>query len=323
MKFDEMNLRDAEGGILAYSLSYKNGRAKKGQIVDLDLINKLHFEGIRTVHVAKPDSYDLGEDFVAYEIASLLCGDNCTVTRATTGRANIYSDADGLATLDVNLLNELNYIDERLTVATCQPSQKVLKGEVVATIKVIPFALPINVFQTACDLIDRGQPAIKVSCFEKHNAGLILTKNSWNKTKVINKGECILEQKLNSLGSDLMRTIVTDHSHFSVAKAIIDLEGNKLSPILILGSCALCDRNDVIPRALTYAGGDVVHVGMPVEPGNLLMFGNINNSSVIGVPTCARSHKLNGFDWILQQVISGQKISSKYIMSLGIGGLIK
>ncbi|MGH1406687.1 MAG: molybdopterin-binding protein [Rhodomicrobiaceae bacterium] len=323
MKFDEMKLQDAEGGILAYSLSYKNGRAKKGQIVDLDLINKLYFEGIRTVHVAKPDHQDLGEDFVAYEIANLLCGENCKITKASTGRANIYSDADGLATLDVNLLNELNFIDERLTVATCKPSHKVLKGEVVATIKVIPFALPIKVFQTACELIDVAKSAIKVAPFQKHKAGLILTKNSWNKTKVINKGECILEQKLNALGSDLIRTVVTDHSHFSVAKAILDLVENKASPILILGSCALSDRNDVIPRALTSAGGDVVHVGMPVEPGNLLMFGNINSSSVIGVPTCARSHKLNGFDWILQQVLCGQKISSKYIMSLGVGGLIK
>ncbi len=42
------------------------------------------------------------------------------------------------------------------------------------------------------------------------------------------------------------------------------------APILILGASAIVDRRDVIPRAVERAGATLVHLGMPVDPGNLL-----------------------------------------------------
>ena len=41
--------------------------------------------------------------------------------------------------------------------------------------------------------------------------------------------------------------------------------------MLIAGASAITDRKDVLPAAIEAAGGEVVHFGMPVDPGNLLL----------------------------------------------------
>ena len=44
--------------------------------------------------------------------------------------------------------------------------------------------------------------------------------------------------------------------------------------------------------------------GMPVDPGNLLLLGRLGGKPVLGLPGCARSPKVNGFDWVLQRLIA-------------------
>jgi molybdenum cofactor cytidylyltransferase len=91
---------------------------------------------------------------------------------------------------------------------------------------------------------------------------------------------------------------------------------------LVFGASAIVDRADVIPSGLVGAGGSVIHLGMPVDPGNLLMLGNLNGTPVIGVPSCARSPKLNGFDWVLERIIARLPVGRAEIMDMGAGGLL-
>ena len=74
--------------------------------------------------------------------------------------------------------------------------------------------------------------------------------------------------------------------------------------------------------AVSKAGGKVLHLGMPVDPGNLMMFGALGEVPVIGVPSCARSPKLNGFDWVLARVMADVKVMPEDIMDMGAGGLL-
>jgi molybdenum cofactor cytidylyltransferase len=103
----------------------------------------------------------------------------------------------------------------------------------------------------------------------------------------------------------------------------VKLHARQLNPILIFGSSAIVDRGDVIPQGLIAAGGEVIHLGMPVDPGNLLMLGRLDGVPAIGVPSCARSPKVNGFDWVLERVMAGLHVSAQDIMDMGAGGLLK
>jgi molybdenum cofactor cytidylyltransferase len=40
------------------------------------------------------------------------------------------------------------------------------------------------------------------------------------------------------------------------------------------------------------------------------------------VPSCARSPKLNGFDWVLARVLAGIDVRPQDIMDMGAGGLL-
>ncbi len=70
------------------------------------------------------------------------------------------------------------------------------------------------------------------------------------------------------------------------------------------------------------AGGTVEHFGMPVDPGNLLLVGKVGGGTVIGLPGCARSPKLNGFDWVLQRHAAGLPVGKAEIARMGVGGLL-
>jgi molybdenum cofactor cytidylyltransferase len=61
---------------------------------------------------------------------------------------------------------------------------------------------------------------------------------------------------------------------------------------------------------------------MPVDPGNLLVLGDIDGVPLIGAPGCARSPKENGFDWVLRRLLAGIEVTSDDIARLGVGGLL-
>jgi molybdenum cofactor cytidylyltransferase len=78
----------------------------------------------------------------------------------------------------------------------------------------------------------------------------------------------------------------------------------------------------VIPAAIEASGGRITRFGMPVDPGNLLVLGERNGKPIIGLPGCARSPKINGFDWVLQRVLADIPVGNADIAAMGVGGLL-
>ena len=93
--------------------------------------------------------------------------------------------------------------------------------------------------------------------------------------------------------------------------------------VMVSGASAIVDRRDVIPAAIERAGGVVEHFGMPVDPGNLMLLGRVGHVPVLGLPGCARSPRLNGFDWVLRRLLAGLPVGGREVMSMGAGGLLK
>lgn len=71
------------------------------------------------------------------------------------------------------------------------------------------------------------------------------------------------------------------------------------------------------------AGGEILHFGMPVDPGNLICLGRIGARPALVLPGCARSPKLNGIDWVLSRLFAGQEVDGAVIAGMGVGGLLK
>jgi molybdenum cofactor cytidylyltransferase len=138
---------------------------------------------------------------------------------------------------------------------------------------------------------------------------------------VMDKTVRVLERRLASSQSVISGEIRTEHETEAIAAAIASLLP-KSDIVLAFGASAICDIDDVIPAAIRALGGRIEQFGMPVDPGNLLLVGEIGGKPVIGAPGCARSPAENGFDWVLQRLVAGQGITSAEITGMGVGGLL-
>ena len=322
MKFAEIPTESAEGTILGHGLRPAGKRFNKGRRLSKADIASLLAAGIKAVWAARVEDGDIDEDSAAGRPAALLAGPHMRAAAPFTGRANLYATGNGLALIDSRRIGRLNHIGGALTLATVAPYSPLRAGQMVATVKVIPFAVDQAQLAAASELLDRP-PALSVAPFRPHRAGLVITRLPATADKIVAKTRQAVERRLRALGSELATVVECPHQPAAIEAALTGLAAKDLSPLLVAGASAIVDTGDVVPAAIERAGGEIVHFGMPVDPGNLSLMARLGDRPVIGLPGCARSPARNGFDWILERCLAGLPPGAGDIMAMGIGGLLK
>ena len=317
MRFGPVAPKDAEGAILAHSLSVGGRRLRKGLRLTADDIRFLEAAGLYQVVVAQPDAEDLLEDDAARLLAERLAAPGLRVGKAATGRCNLYADAPGLVTLDVEAVHRFNLVDEAITLATLPCHARAAAGQMVATIKIIPYAVPRT--RVAAALEAAAEIGLGLAPFQRQRVALIQTRLPGQSDALFAKTERVTAARLAPLGLGLDRTLIVPHETAAVAGALQDAPEDIL---LVIGASAIADRQDVIPAAIVRAGGHVERLGMPVDPGNLLCLARLGDRPVLGLPGCARSPKRNGLDMVLERLAAGLSVDSRTIAHMGVGGLI-
>jgi molybdenum cofactor cytidylyltransferase len=322
MKFGEMPLAEAEGALLAHGVSGEGFSFRKGRRLDRADIDALARSGRASVVAAHLEHEDVAEDEAATAVARAIAGGNLLVSAAFTGRANLYATASGLVVYDAAALDAVNAVDESITVALLPPYAPIAPRQMAATVKIIPFAAPRGALDAVLDRVATAAPFLRVAQFQPVRAALIQTRLPGTKPSVLAKTVEATRARLVALGGSLAADEIVAHENGAVAAALARAAAGGAELLLVLGASAVVDRRDVIPSAIVDAGGAVHHFGMPVDPGNLLLFGTLAERPVIGLPGCARSPKLNGFDWVLQRVAAGLPVGRAEIMRMGAGGLL-
>lgn len=322
MRFGPLPVGEAAGAVLAHGLRRGDIVLKKGRVLSAEDIRRLAAAGVTEVVVVRLDGGDVAEDEAAAAMAAAIAGDALDVAAAFSGRCNLFAATAGVAVIDRDAVDAVNGVDEAITVATVVPFALVASRQRVATVKIIPFAVPAAVLAAAASLARAAPPLVRVAPLVPHRVGLIQTRLAGTRDSVLDKTRRVTEARLAALGSDLAASLVVDHDTAAVAAALRTLMLQGLGPLLVVGASAIVDRRDVIPAAVVAAGGSVVRLGMPVEPGNLLMIGRLGGTHVIGLPGCARSPTVNGFDWVLWRLLAGVAVGTDEIRRMGAGGLI-
>lgn len=321
MRFGTFPLGETEGAILVHSLRAGGRLIKKGRMLTAADTVQLRDAGISEATVARLEAGDVPEDAAATRIAQALRGDAIRMGAAFTGRVNLYAEKSGLVRLDAQRIDALNLIDESITVATLAPLAPVAPGEMVATVKIIPFAAPETAVSDA--VREASQAPIGVSAFQPMKVALVSTQLAGQKTSLLDKNRSSLEARLTPLSGTLMFERRSAHDARAVADALREGDAAGADLLFVFGASAITDRRDVIPAGIERAGGTIVHFGMPVDPGNLLLLGCLNGKPVVGLPSCARSPKVNGFDFVLQRLFAGLPVAREDIMRMGVGGLLQ
>jgi len=322
MKFGEVPVAEAHGAILAHSLRLGTTALKKGRVLSSEDVGLIAASGVWQITVARLEPGDVGEDEAARRVATAVAGAQIEAAAPFTGRANLFAQARGLLVFEPDRVDRLNLVDESITLGTLPPFALVEPRQMVATVKIIPFAAPAEAVERCVEAAAADDPLLRVAPFQQRSAGLIQTRLPGLKGSILDKTREVTEARLTALGCQLLIEERCDHSVTELAALIRDALGHGIEILLIHGASAILDRRDVIPAAIVAAGGRIDHFGMPVDPGNLLLLGHVGERVVLGLPGCARSPKVNGFDWVLQRLVSGLPVGAAEIMGMGSGGLL-
>ncbi|HJN04861.1 MAG TPA: molybdopterin-binding/glycosyltransferase family 2 protein [Alphaproteobacteria bacterium] len=322
MEFGRIATDSAEGAILAHGVRLDGTVFKKGRVLSADDIAHLRAGGIETVMAARLGAGDLAEDEAAALLAEATAGPGVRASAPFTGRANLYAAAAGIVRFDPRRLMQFNSVDDSITMATVPDFAHIEAGQMLATVKIIPFAAPRKAVERACAIAAEDTPLLRVAHFKARKAGLVLTRLDGMKESILDKTARVTAERIERLGSTLAREIRCAHKEDEIAAAVTALLDDGCTPVLVFGASAIGDPRDVVPAAIEAAGGEIDHFGMPVDPGNLLLLAHHGNTPVLGVPGCARSPKLNGFDWVLERLLAGEEVAPEYIIAMGAGGLL-
>ena len=323
MKFGDTPIDEATGAILAHSWRAGGINFSKGRVLSGDDVARLKAAGVAEIVAARLGADDVHEDLAAATVAKALAGEGIEITAPFTGRCNHFAREAGLAVIDQERIDALNDLDESVTVATLPPFARVSPRQMVATVKIIPYGAPRAAMDRAVDVAkSANRPMISVAPFKAMKAGLVQTRLPGTRDKVLDKALSTTGKRLTSLGSAVAGERRVTHDAGAIAGALKELKDEGCDIFLIAGASAIVDRQDVIPAGIEQAGGTLLHFGMPVDPGNLLLTAELDGKPVLGLPGCAKSPKYNGFDMVLERLAAGLTVGRAEIVRMGAGGLL-
>ena len=322
MKFGAVPVADAEGSVAVHSIRQSGLVLKKGTLIGKVEIAALKAAGITEIVVARIEPGDVSEDEAAAEIAAAVAGEGLHVERAFTGRANLFAETAGVLVVDKDAIDRLNQVDESITFATLPAYKPVVAGEMIATVKIIPFAVAGKARDAALAVANAARPLVRIAPYRIRKIGVVSTLLPGLAAKVIEKTLKVTEERLAPAGAGIVAERRVAHEQGALAAAIEEVLGEGAELVIVFGASAIADRRDVIPAAVAAIGGRIEHFGMPVDPGNLLLIASARDRPVIGAPGCARSPKENGFDWVLMRLLAGLDVPRAAITGMGVGGLL-
>ncbi len=332
MKFGSVPLTHAVGKILGHNIAGADGRRilRKGRLVTQPDIDSLRAIGRTTVYVADLEAGDIGEDKAAQRVAYAVAGETLRLTGPATGRVNFFAERLGILRVDATRLAQLNGCFG-ITLATLPTNSAVGKANgrqnhLVATVKILPYALPEKTISVAETIANIGTPILQIDPLLPRRVALILSGSPTAKARILHSFDAPIRGRLTNLGASLISTDFVPLEDEQGEVELADLLRQKkdhIDLIVLAGETAVMDENDIAPRAIQRAGGSIITFGAPVDPGNLLLLAEIDGTPILGAPGCARSPKNNIVDWVLPRLLVGDKLTHEDIFSLGHGGLLE
>lgn len=325
MKFGRVPLDQALGSILAHKLVDAAGHKLlgKGRRLTAADLRLLREQGYASVIVAALEAADLHEDEAARRIGAAIAGPGTRMTAPGVGRANISAAVTGVLRVNVGALERLNNIDMGITIATRREHTLINAGTLAALVKIIPFGIAAARVLDVETLVRTTAPILQVDALQPGSVALIISGPASARAELLEAFTAPVQQRISALGSTLDALVYTDHTPEAIAAAIQAQQANPRALILIASISAIIDQQDVVPTALALAGGTLTHLGVPVDPGSLLMLGYVDTLPVLGAPGCIKSPKTNVIDHVLPRLLAGERLTRADLVALGHGGLLE
>ena len=143
MKFGPVPLEEAAGKLLGHNLAGPDGKRlfRKGKPLTQEDVQVLRRMGKHAVYAAELEDGDVLENEAALRIAAGLMGDGLRLSPPAGGRVNLLATRLGVLYVQAQALQQVNAC-EGVTLATLPTHAVARPRQIVATVKVIPYAVP-------------------------------------------------------------------------------------------------------------------------------------------------------------------------------------
>ena len=238
MWFGKLPIGQCAGCVLAHSVSARGQRIVKGTVLDDQLVLRLTDAGVTHLVVARADEGDVSENEAAGLIASAAVNtsDGVRTDKAHTGRMNIYASCDGLLSYHTDAVVAANSVSEDITLSVLSPNQWVLTGRMVASAKIIPYAVASDDLNNAIKHL--GSSSLRVIAARPGNAVLIQTVLPSLKTTTLDKTKKVTEQRLQSRSISLQQEFRCEHTVEALVECLLQSVALMPDIILIVGASA-------------------------------------------------------------------------------------
>ncbi|MFT6497506.1 MAG: molybdenum cofactor cytidylyltransferase [Alphaproteobacteria bacterium] len=321
MKFENKPVINAIGMVSAHSHSTASGRISKGTTLEKLHIDELISMGVSDINVYHLEEDDVEESKASLLIAKAIANESLKVSLAFNGRTRIYAEKDSIFLVNKSIVDQINQMDESIAISTLNDQDIAYKNDLVLSVKIITYSISNLLLNQVLDLIKKNW-VIFLKPFHPLSLAVIYTKSKNQKESLINNAKKTLSKRIEEFNSTISEIHECSHEYNEIKNAIDTVKKANIDLIVIFSASSVSDRRDIVPQAIESMHGKIIHFGMPVDPGNLTLFAQLDHVKIIAVAGSARSESLNGFDWFLNRLHAGIDINHKEINKLGVGGLL-
>jgi molybdenum cofactor cytidylyltransferase len=333
MQLKNIPIDQSIGAILVHNIMDANGRKTlaKGHLVRAEDIDKLRALGKQTVYAVVLDRDDVREDDAAARVARAVAGAEIELSKPSGGRVNFYAAQRGFLRVNLDALKRINELDG-VTLATIAAHSAVEPKKLIATLKTIGLALPGTTLRAVEEFVRKSGAVLSVAPAQNQKVTIILTGSENGKTKVQATFAPPIRARIEEMGAQVIAEDYAAEDETAIANAIEKAVRAGAQLIILAGETSVMDADDITPRGIKRAGGEIELYGAPVEPGNLLLLAykpcegsEPSQGSVIpilGAPGCVKSRETNVVDLILPRLIAGERVTRADVNALAEGGLL-
>ncbi|MFB0919688.1 MAG: molybdopterin-binding protein [Oscillospiraceae bacterium] len=321
----QIKTTEAVGQVLCHDLTQiipgvtKDARFRKGHIVTEEDIPVLLSMGKENLFVWEMQQGMVHENEAAYRLLELCRNDSMTHSEPKEGKIELFAGFDGLFTVDVDRLLDINSQDE-IMIATRHGNTAVKKGDKLAGMRVIPLIIEDEKRRKAEEMVGDA-PLLGLFPWKLRTAAIVTTGSEVAKGLIKDAFTPVVVKKLSDYGISVIHHAIVGDEQQKLVEEILRAKSSGADMVVCTGGMSV-DPDDKTPGAIRESGARVVRYGAPVLPGAMMLLGYYDDGTpVMGLPGCVMYAKATIFDLLLPRIVAGIPITREDISKLGHGGL--
>jgi molybdopterin biosynthesis enzyme len=318
----KVKVEDAVGLTLAHDITEvipgrrKDAAYRRGQVVDKGDIERLLDMGKSHIYVADGVEKEIHEEEAGKRIASSTIDAHMEISPAKEGRVNITSRIDGLVSVNVRALAEINRVKHVLF--TVVPDGFPVKaGDIVAATRIIPLYISAELLAEAERIGRKG--IVKILPFKPMKVGLVITGTEVASGRIVD-GSARVEEKLKGYGLEVIgKKVVPDD--VGLIRDAVNATIDQGAEIIVTTGGLSVDPDDLTKEGVEATGATVITYGTPVFPGAMFLVARLKGRYILGAPACVYFNAKTALDVLLPWVTAGKRLSAAIVRKLAFGGL--